>query len=132
MRRRPPRSTRTDTHFPYTALFRSAGLGDVEGTRCDEQDVVGLHRPVFGRDGGALDQRQQVALDAFAADRAASHVRDRDLVDLVEEDDAVFLGVGQNDADDLILIEPGVGLLLDQFLKSEADTSEIQYLMRIT
>src|SRR3546814_3649974 len=24
MRRRPPRSTRTDTHFPYTTLFRSA------------------------------------------------------------------------------------------------------------
>src|SRR3546814_20956912 len=30
MRRRPPRSTRTATLFPYTALFRSAGqaLGD--------------------------------------------------------------------------------------------------------
>src|SRR3546814_20400912 len=27
MRRRPPRSTRTDTLFPYTTLFRS-GLGD--------------------------------------------------------------------------------------------------------
>src|SRR3546814_10553326 len=24
MRRRPPRPTRTDTHFPYTTLFRSA------------------------------------------------------------------------------------------------------------
>src|SRR3546814_9744110 len=27
MIRRPPRSTRTDTLFPYTTLFRSAGLG---------------------------------------------------------------------------------------------------------
>src|SRR3546814_7768694 len=27
MRRRPPRSTRTDTLFPYTTLFRSAGAG---------------------------------------------------------------------------------------------------------
>src|SRR3546814_2278908 len=26
MRRRPPRSTRTDTLFPYTTLFRSQGL----------------------------------------------------------------------------------------------------------
>src|SRR3546814_9052215 len=26
MRRRPPRSTRTDTLFPYTTLFRSANL----------------------------------------------------------------------------------------------------------
>src|SRR3546814_5029765 len=28
MRRRPPRSTRTDTLFPYTTLFRSAKLVD--------------------------------------------------------------------------------------------------------
>src|SRR3546814_13755773 len=27
MNRRPPRSTRTDTLFPYTTLFRSEGLG---------------------------------------------------------------------------------------------------------
>src|SRR3546814_12340214 len=27
MIRRPPRSTRTDTLFPYTTLFRSRGLG---------------------------------------------------------------------------------------------------------
>src|SRR3546814_7397482 len=27
MLRRPPRSTRTDTLFPYTTLFRSAGFG---------------------------------------------------------------------------------------------------------
>src|SRR3546814_6887227 len=32
MIRRPPRSTRTDTLFPYTTLFRSA-LGDVPGAR---------------------------------------------------------------------------------------------------
>src|SRR3546814_4704981 len=28
MLRRPPRSTRTDTLFPYTTLFRSAGTAD--------------------------------------------------------------------------------------------------------
>src|SRR3546814_20865164 len=28
MIRRPPRSTRTDTLFPYTTLFRSVDLGD--------------------------------------------------------------------------------------------------------
>src|SRR3546814_16989219 len=27
MNRRPPRSTRTDTLFPYTTLFRSQGVG---------------------------------------------------------------------------------------------------------
>src|SRR3546814_614526 len=29
MIRRPPRSTRTDTLFPYTTLFRSLGIGSV-------------------------------------------------------------------------------------------------------
>src|SRR3546814_1864276 len=37
MNRRPPRSTRTDTRFPYTTLFRSdffpEGIGDAGGGR---------------------------------------------------------------------------------------------------
>src|SRR3546814_4855351 len=32
MIRRPPRSTRTDTLFPYTTLFRSCGVFPPEGT----------------------------------------------------------------------------------------------------
>src|SRR3546814_15671140 len=31
MTRRPPRSTRTDTLFPYTTLVRSRGAGGLEG-----------------------------------------------------------------------------------------------------
>src|SRR3546814_6763659 len=33
MIRRPPRSTRTDTLFPYTTLFRSAQSGDTSAFR---------------------------------------------------------------------------------------------------
>src|SRR3546814_1444634 len=33
MIRRPPRSTRTDTLFPYTTLFRSTGGGEVAADR---------------------------------------------------------------------------------------------------
>src|SRR3546814_15704604 len=33
MRRRPPRSTRTDTLFPYTTLFRSARRGKSQARR---------------------------------------------------------------------------------------------------
>src|SRR3546814_6425967 len=33
MIRRPPRSTRTDTLFPYTTLFRSLRLGDRRAAR---------------------------------------------------------------------------------------------------
>src|SRR3546814_5166767 len=42
MIRRPPRSTRTDTLFPYTTLFRSKGLFDPavsgSGDRPDDHD----------------------------------------------------------------------------------------------
>src|SRR3546814_4751988 len=43
MIRRPPRSTRTDTRFPYTTLFRSSGrhLGD---RTADDPDRTGQHR----------------------------------------------------------------------------------------
>src|SRR3546814_311828 len=50
MRRRPPRSTRTDTLFPYTTLFRSLDSGDVtshfEINR--SEDTNGLHLRSFG------------------------------------------------------------------------------------
>src|SRR3546814_2335832 len=56
MLRRPPRSTRTDTLFPYTTLFRSA-LGDhlgrahVAGVVLERDRVVGRvgHHHVGGR-----------------------------------------------------------------------------------
>src|SRR3546814_18690500 len=56
MRRRPPRSTRTDTLFPYTTLFRSIAI--------DLLDDI-LHREIIvdvERDGGA---------DGRAGDEAA-------------------------------------------------------------
>src|SRR3546814_7203546 len=50
MIRRPPRSTRTDTLFPYTTLFRSLGARQVEllaaAPTMDEQDAGHL---VLGR-----------------------------------------------------------------------------------
>src|SRR3546814_5194293 len=55
MIRRPPRSTRTDTLFPYTTLFRS-----VAGRRADravlvEDRVAGLLRVVVDRAARARD-----------------------------------------------------------------------------
>src|SRR3546814_8441618 len=38
MIRRPPRSTRTDTRFPYTTLFRSLGVARLLGG--DRQDLI--------------------------------------------------------------------------------------------
>src|SRR3546814_12551530 len=73
MRRRPPRSTRTDTLFPYTTLFRSAALR-AEG------------RPVFlyftadwcltckANEAAAIDRAE--VRDAFARKRVAMLVGD--------------------------------------------------------
>src|SRR3546814_16488132 len=47
MRRRPPSSTRTDTLFPYTTLFRSQRLG-------------GVHRRRLARTHHAVDLEQRL------------------------------------------------------------------------
>src|SRR3546814_20437777 len=59
MIRRPPRSTRTDTLFPYTTLFRSEGR-DADRHRDDaERDARRRDRdPPFGVGRGATDRRQ--------------------------------------------------------------------------
>src|SRR3546814_15757084 len=48
MIRRPPRSTRTDTLFPYTTLFRS---GTAPATDRNAQPAGNLSRPDAGRTG---------------------------------------------------------------------------------
>src|SRR3546814_5820721 len=48
MIRRPPRSTRTDTLFPYTTLFRSAHLSDMA-----REKILGMQRE-FRASCGAL------------------------------------------------------------------------------
>src|SRR3546814_1576072 len=40
MSRRPPRSTRTDTLFPYTTLFRSADQANTAASRALVMDMV--------------------------------------------------------------------------------------------
>src|SRR3546814_8092064 len=51
--RRPPRSTRTDTLFPYTTLFRSrSGVGDLHRLRAGGAGQEGLQRrPARGEAG---------------------------------------------------------------------------------
>src|SRR3546814_19744331 len=72
MLRRPPRSTRTDTLFPYTTLFRSNQAANTIDLP-DVQRVEGLKGPqgtLFGRNatGGAIlistrDPRYQPTVD---------------------------------------------------------------------
>src|SRR3546814_2881692 len=61
MIRRPPRSTRTDTLFPYTTLFRSPFMdADEAAAESDEEEALGpLKLAIVGRPnaGGQRDAR---------------------------------------------------------------------------
>src|SRR3546814_5044227 len=97
MIRRPPRSTRTDTLFPYTTLFRSLqprhracadprdggarsrGIGDGDG-ECDRRrwrrgcDGAVARRPAAGQ----VEPRNRARLPRLVRLRAAVHFDDRD------------------------------------------------------
>src|SRR3546814_9733974 len=69
MIRRPPRSTRTDTLFPYTTLFRSGGA---------RSPGAGRRRLLHLRGRLGADQRQRGVLQAHAGrDRRGGDARHR-------------------------------------------------------
>jgi hypothetical protein len=93
------------------------GFGKVEGAAGDEEDVVGFDRAVLGGDGGAFDEGEEVALDAFAGDVAAAgggFAAAGDLVDFVEEDDAVGFGVGDGVLGEAVGVQEFVGFFAVQ------------------
>src|SRR3546814_15047801 len=75
MIRRPPRSTRTDTLFPYTTLFRSvllqvlAAVVGEQLDRVDRQDALIPQRALEARIRTALDSEIRRGLDRVVADR---------------------------------------------------------------
>src|SRR3546814_17028808 len=77
MIRRPPRSTRTDTLFPYTTLFRSkrAERGMKPGEDWDETIFN-----VFRRDGDTI-RHVWASEMAYAPEDPGEHHRAGDLVD---------------------------------------------------
>src|SRR3546814_10027177 len=85
MIRRPPRSTRTDTLFPYTTLFRSVELrrqGPIVGGHRVQADTLSTEQLV--------DQRQR-ALDAVRAGRTGrSEEHTSELQSLMRISYAVF------------------------------------------
>src|SRR3546814_2606501 len=81
MIRRPPRSTRTDTLFPYTTLFRSALVDEMKDRGIDHLDVdpfVSSHS-VEENDNGAIDavakEWVSIAQQTRAAVSLTHHVR---------------------------------------------------------
>src|SRR3546814_10154742 len=68
MIRRPPRSTRTDTLFPYTTLFRSSPRRSGEAAGMAE---VQLHPDWLARIGGEFEQPYMAALKQFLSEERA-------------------------------------------------------------
>src|SRR3546814_5460759 len=103
MLRRPPRSTRTDTLFPYTTLFRSVVGGDLHQHVAGEELALGTAHLAGAHLHHFLGRHQHVA-------ETILHAGTRDAV-------AQRLGHG--------LLETRVGVH-----RSEEHTSELQSLMR--
>src|SRR3546814_4376826 len=103
MIRRPPRSTRTDTLFPYTTLFRFAR----------DQREPGAHRSAAAAARGSRGADVDVGFAAHLAQEAVPLVFQLALADaLAHLCTAVVVG--------------------DVGLRSEEHTSELQSLMRIS
>src|SRR3546814_10755179 len=85
MKRRPPRSTRTDTLFPYTTLFRSE---HVEAIHVD-LPVQGEQRARQGR-GPAPDPGLQLSASAGAPLEGRSEEHTSELQSLMRISYAVF------------------------------------------
>src|SRR3546814_6182830 len=105
MIRRPPRSTRTDTLFPYTTLFRSV-----------TRDVVSFYNIGGALTGSAAD----VKLQTLKARLTGGDQR------------AVAVLVSAEDSDNNPAQPAIQAFLRDLGARSEEHTSELQSLMRIS
>src|SRR3546814_4076208 len=106
MIRRPPRSTRTDTLFPYTTLFRSRDAGHVERLGCDGVALQGEEH----------DDREQQAVEGDRADPGQEAVLvPVDALAALADDPAQVAGEQRHTEE-----------------RSEEHTSELQSLMRIS
>src|SRR3546814_13414513 len=131
MIRRPPRSTRTSTLFPYTTLVRSllhrrrlvaADRTDDDAKRCDRvrpDDAVGIK--------GLFNHRRR---QTRHADAVATHLRRHGLAVGVEHGDLHRLRVLGAELEDVTAFDAAVEL--DRADRSEEHTSELQSLMRIS
>src|SRR3546814_1887496 len=89
MIRRPPRSTRTDTLFPYTTLFRSLRRPDALSERLAEVRLDTSEAVTFALERAAevFDLRE---LDAAADERLRSEEHTSELQSLMRISYAVF------------------------------------------
>src|SRR3546814_7983544 len=77
MIRRPPRSTRTDTRFPYTTLFRSAVVGAAQRDGVADAAVLGGGRAIVDREALGLDRHADIVAAVDRRSRGPGVIRGR-------------------------------------------------------
>src|SRR3546814_11007209 len=75
MIRRPPRSTRTDTLFPYTTLFRSADRKPGAATHAAQERPDNVARTLWSGDGAWPPPHDDRGSSACTGNPAGSHDR---------------------------------------------------------
>src|SRR3546814_9637568 len=118
MRRRPPRSTRTDTLFPYTTLFRSAriiGFDELPHPEADDKldDEIDGQRDRDPHD-VARNGDDLASLEAEHCDDREEQRNERDRRDLRKE----------------VRLLPVIPLRAGRAIRSEEPTSELPSLLR--
>src|SRR3546814_2645466 len=112
MNRLPTRTTRTDTLFPYTTLFRSLGRSGREADRSGS--ALGRFLEVDEKLKLVLKDARRIGDRIFRRNRAIGLHRQRQLVVIQ------------------FLADAGVLHLVGDLARSEEHTSELQSLMRIS
>src|SRR3546814_10350366 len=141
MSRRPPRSTRTDTLFPYTTLFRSTkrlrdrGSTGIQGSAQRGRQVPGEQQARLDRfDGQPAGQNRRLAQNDLVATRAPT-----DLVEATRNPVSQQVAGGRQTPEAIEHIaspfpggtdSPTISTCIQK--RSEEHTSELQSLMRIS
>src|SRR3546814_1079121 len=112
MIRRPPRSTRTDTLFPYTTLFRSLLPGDIVYAPIE----LAVFQKISARAGFERAAREEKASVIF----------------LYRPEEPELLGIVSKLAEGKRVIAYNDQSQVDALSRSEGHTSELQSLMRIS
>src|SRR3546814_3197366 len=123
MKRLPPRSTRTDTLFPYTTLFRSRAEAQSDHEQRQLAEIGEEHRRQRSRPGKGVDRGARYA----CADHGRPLGGRKHPVPFLAASPASSDHVGQQ-AEEARALD-GLGQLA---LRSEEHTSELQSLMRIS
>src|SRR3546814_1173317 len=133
--RLPPRSTRTDTLFPYTTLFRSQFGKDDRQEIGGEVEEGGEQHRLHRTQQSCRDHRRDAVGRIVQAVQKVERQREDDEADEERKsefvhEDALRLRVVDDQAVDFVRdILEGVG---DAFERSEEHTSELQSLLRIS